>query len=154
LIPEELGIAARAFPAANASDEQRSLAKSRFRAWALVGVFRRRPFDCNLDHASGRHRRRIAVAELIYSWLVQRAAEVNRPVDRKIATGSLGSAAPVRDFRMQPFTRDFVPVGGYHPRKTAVAELWFSRRGRRTFDSKVDRSFDQKTATGSFGSIW
>jgi len=41
---------------------------------------------------------------------------------------------------MQPFIRDFVPVGGYHPRKTAVAELWFSRRGRRTFDSKVDRS--------------
>ena len=59
-----------------------------------------------------------------------------------------GSGAPVRDFRMQPFTHDLVSVTGCHPRKAAVAELCSSRRGRRMSVSKVDRSFDQKIATG------
>jgi hypothetical protein len=40
-----------------------------------------------------------------------------RPMD------AFGSPAPVRDFRMQPFVRDFVPIGGCHRRTTAVAEL-------------------------------
>jgi len=35
----------------------------------------------------------------------------------------LGSAAPVRALRMQPFSRDLVPVGGCHPRTTAVPVL-------------------------------
>ena len=37
--------------------------------------------------------------------------------------GGSGSEAPVRDLRMQPFTRDLVPFGGCHPRTTATAEL-------------------------------
>ena len=37
---------------------------------------------------------------------------VDRSLAQKIATVCSGSAAPVRSFRMQPFTRDLVSVGG------------------------------------------
>jgi hypothetical protein len=66
---------------------------------------------------------------------------------------SSGLAAPVRDLRMQPFSRDLVLVGSCRPRSTAVAGLRFLEAiGERLF-LKVDRSFDLKSATDAFGSL-
>ena len=46
-----------------------------------------------------------------------------------------GSAAPVRDFRMQSFSRDLVPVVGCSARMTAVAGLCFHEEAAGTGDS-------------------
>lgn len=42
---------------------------------------------------------------------------------RSKPAGRFGSAAPARDFRMQPFTRNPVRVLVCRPRTTAVADL-------------------------------
>jgi hypothetical protein len=63
-----------------------------------------------------------------------------------------GSAAPVRDSKMQPFTFDFLRVGICDPRKTAIAELHFQTLfGERPFTG-VDRSLARKIASDAFGS--
>ena len=46
---------------------------------------------------------------------------VEQSPDQKIAKDGIGSAAPVRDFQMQPFGRELVAVVGRHSRTTAVA---------------------------------
>ena len=68
----------------------------------------------------------------------------------RLPCGGFGSAAPVRDFRMQPFTRDLDTVVGCHPRATTVVGLGLPRRGRRTSSSEVDLPFVEKAAKVSF----
>mgnify|MGYP003499527902 CR=1 FL=1 len=49
----------------------------------------------------------------------------NRSLDRKSASVAFGSAAPLHDSKMQPFTFDFLRVGTCDPRMTAIAGLHF-----------------------------
>jgi hypothetical protein len=66
--------------------------------------------------------------------------------------GGFGSAAPVRDSKMQPFTFDFLRVGICDPRMTAIARLHFQTLlGERPFTG-VDRSLARKSASDAFGS--
>ncbi len=63
-----------------------------------------------------------------------------------------GSAAPVRDSKMQPSTFDFLRVGICDPRMTAIAGLHFQTSfGERPFTG-VDRSLARKIPSDAFGS--
>jgi hypothetical protein len=68
-------------------------------------------------------------------------------------TGRYGSAAPVRDHGMQPVSPEIVAIVGRHARTTAVAVTHFPWQRRRRSSYKLDRSFAEKTAAGSYGAV-
>ena len=77
----------------------------------------------------------------------------DRSLDPKSADDAFGSAAPVRDSKMQPSTFDFLRVGICEPRMTAIAELHVQTLfGERPFTG-VDRSLARKIASDAFGSV-
>jgi hypothetical protein len=65
--------------------------------------------------------------------------------------GLIGAAAPVRENRVQPFGSGISALARRHERTTAVA-ITDSADGVGE-GSKMDRSFAEKTAAGSYGSI-
>jgi hypothetical protein len=112
------------------------------------------PFDAQTVEAVGQPARTTALA---ISALPGAADECQVPkVDRsfieKTAAGGYGSAAPVRNSKMQPFTFAFLRVGICDPRMTAIAGLHFQTLfGERPFTG-VDRSLARKSASDAFGS--